>query len=183
MTPVESIMLYIKNGNLENGIVYKRFTIDGIKYMEQQAYGELAGALNRAYNCGVADGCNKKRLDNYFLEEYAQIEVIPDLDKFFKPGTGETEQLITMENKNSGAIYRNEKKEKETQPDYTGKCTLEGKEYNLSGWINKSKAGKNYLRLLFKEIQPVDLNATAVQGKATMPPMNNEQEQADDLPF
>jgi hypothetical protein len=92
MTPVQSIMLYIKNGNLQNGIVYKRFTIDGIKYMEQQAYLELAGALNRAYNCGVADGCNKKRLDNYFLEEYAQIEVIPDLDKIFKPGTGETEQ-------------------------------------------------------------------------------------------
>ena len=36
MTPVESIMLYIKNGNLENGIVYKRFTIDGIKYMEHR---------------------------------------------------------------------------------------------------------------------------------------------------
>jgi hypothetical protein len=87
-----------------------------------------------------------------------------------------------MENKNSGALYRN-KKEKQTQPDYSGNCTLDGKQYRIAGWLNKSKSGNNYLRLLFTEQQPADLNLNSVQTTAAMPPMNNNQETTDDLPF
>ena len=55
-----------------------------------------------------------------------------------------------MEQKNnSGALFRNEKQDaKPTAPDYTGSITIDGKKYVLSGWLNKSKEGKNYLRLL-----------------------------------
>jgi len=87
-----------------------------------------------------------------------------------------------MENKNSGALYR-AKKEKQTQPDYSGNCTLDGKQYRIAGWLNKSKSGNNYLRLLFTEQQPADLNATTVQTTANMPPISNNQETIDDLPF
>lgn len=87
-----------------------------------------------------------------------------------------------MENKNSGALYR-AKKEKQTQPDYSGNCTLDGKQYRIAGWLNKSKSGNNYLRLLFTEQQPADLNATTVQTTANMPPISNNQDLADDLPF
>lgn len=87
-----------------------------------------------------------------------------------------------MENKNSGALYRN-KKEKQTQPDYSGNCTLDGKQYRIAGWLNKSKSGNDYLRLLFTEQQPADLNPKAVQATAAMPPMSNNQETTDDLPF
>ena len=87
-----------------------------------------------------------------------------------------------MENKNSGALYRN-KKEKQTQPDYSGNCSLDGKQYRIAGWLNKSKSGNDYLRLLFTEQQPADLNPKAVQTTAAMPPANNNQETTDDLPF
>lgn len=87
-----------------------------------------------------------------------------------------------MENKNSGALYRNSK-EKQKQPDYSGNCTLNGKQYRIAGWLNKSKSGNDYLRLLFTEQQPADLNPKAVQTTAAMPPMNNNQETTDDLPF
>lgn len=87
-----------------------------------------------------------------------------------------------MENKNSGALYR-AKKEKQTQPDYSGNCTLDGKQYRIAGWLNKSKSGNDYLRLLFTEQQPADLNATTVQTTANMPPISNNQETTDDLPF
>lgn len=87
-----------------------------------------------------------------------------------------------MENKNSGALYRN-KKEKQTQPDYSGNCTLEGKTFRIAGWLNKSKSGNDYLRLLFTEQQPADLNPKAVQTTAAMPPASNNQETIDDLPF
>ena len=64
-----------------------------------------------------------------------------------------------MEQKNnSGAIFRYEKKEKPSAPDYTGSITIDGKKFALSGWINTSKDGRNYLRLL---VMPAGGNPTA----------------------
>lgn len=60
-----------------------------------------------------------------------------------------------METKNnSGSLYRNEKKDTPVKPDYTGNALIDGKPYRVSGWINKSKAGQNYLRLLFTLNEP-----------------------------
>lgn len=74
-----------------------------------------------------------------------------------------------MENKNnSGSLFRNDKKGKEFAPDYSGKAVVDSKEYKIAGWINKSKAGGNYLRILFTEIKPVDLNQDAHQAKLQM---------------
>jgi hypothetical protein len=57
----------------------------------------------------------------------------------------------------------------------------------MSGWVNKSKAGTNYLRVLFTEQQPQDLNATAGQATMPMQPQNSQQNIdsviLDDLPF
>ena len=92
-----------------------------------------------------------------------------------------------MEQKNnSGSLYKN-RKEKPTQPDYNGTATIDGKQYRMSGWVNKSKAGTNYLRVLFTEQQPQDLNATAGQAKMPIQPQNSQQNIdsviLDDLPF
>jgi len=90
-----------------------------------------------------------------------------------------------MEQKdNSGSLYRN-KKEKPTQPDYTGSATIASKQYRISGWINKSKAGTSYLRVLFTEQQAQDLNNS---GQASIPlPQNSQPVDSvmldDDLPF
>ncbi|PJZ51839.1 DUF736 family protein [Leptospira adleri] len=53
-----------------------------------------------------------------------------------------------------GSLFSNATKEKETQPDYTGKVLLEGKTYRLAGWIRKSATGKNYLSLSISEPNP-----------------------------
>ena len=54
-----------------------------------------------------------------------------------------------MEQKNnSGALFGYAKKGAANAPDYTGSITVEGKKYALSGWVNTSKDGKSYLRLL-----------------------------------
>ena len=50
---------------------------------------------------------------------------------------------------NKGSIFKNEKKEKETQPDYTGQANVDGTVYNVSAWINKSKGVKSILDYLF----------------------------------
>jgi uncharacterized protein (DUF736 family) len=55
---------------------------------------------------------------------------------------------------NSGALFKNSKKEKESQPDLTGKITINGVEYNLSGWGNTSKSGNEYISLKVSEFKP-----------------------------
>lgn len=54
-----------------------------------------------------------------------------------------------MSNDNSGAIFRNKRKESANHPDRTGKCVIDGKEYWISGWM-KEKDGEPYMSLSFK---------------------------------
>ncbi len=58
-----------------------------------------------------------------------------------------------MEKKdNSGALFTNNKREKETHPHYQGKATINGTEYYVSSWVNEGKTGK-FLSLSFKAVQ------------------------------
>lgn len=56
---------------------------------------------------------------------------------------------MTYEMKNDTAtLFKNDRKEKDTQPDYTGKIKQDGKERQLAAWITKSKDGsKTYMSL------------------------------------
>ena len=49
---------------------------------------------------------------------------------------------------NTGALFKNERKTKTTQPDYQGNVNIDGVEYKLSGWIREMKdKGTKYLSL------------------------------------
>lgn len=58
-------------------------------------------------------------------------------------------------------LYKKDKKEKETQPDYTGggeeKENKEAKK-SVSGWIKKDKNGKEYISIAVKDKEPYDPN-------------------------
>ena len=56
-----------------------------------------------------------------------------------------------MDKNNSGALFKNHKKEKDTHPDYKGECVADGKDYWLSAWVNESKKGIQYLSLKLNE--------------------------------
>lgn len=62
-----------------------------------------------------------------------------------------------MENDNSGALFKNDRKEQEKQPDYKGSLTVNGAEYWISAWLNESKNGTKYmgLKVNLKEQQQV----------------------------
>lgn len=90
-----------------------------------------------------------------------------------------------MEQKNnSGTIFRNAKKETAQAPDYSGTATLGEKKYRIAGWINKSKSGANYLRVLFSEIiEKPQEGLTAEQSRLEMGNGNVDSVILDDLPF
>jgi len=55
--------------------------------------------------------------------------------------------MSNYEKNETGVLFKNDKKEKETQPDYKGNLTVDNVEYYISSWINTSKKGDKYMSL------------------------------------
>ena len=49
-----------------------------------------------------------------------------------------------------GALFKNDRKERDTHPDYRGDVTIDGRKYWLNGWVKETKDGKKYLSLSAK---------------------------------
>ena len=65
---------------------------------------------------------------------------------------------MAREKDNSGALFINDKKEKESQPDWTGPCKVNGKDMRMSAWKNTAKgSGKAYIGVSFSD--PSDYKA------------------------
>lgn len=82
---------------------------------------------------------------------------------------------MAYENKpNTGAMFKNEKKESEKHPDYTGTFyDKDGVKLNLAMWLNESKTGKKYFAVAASEWRESEKKAPAESTSAD----------ADDLPF
>jgi len=74
---------------------------------------------------------------------------------------------------NSGSIFANERKEKETHPDRTGTALIDGTEYYVNGWLKKTKDGKPFLSLSFKpkdtDTKPKDGGLSGSRPRASAP--------------
>jgi len=84
---------------------------------------------------------------------------------------------------NSGAIFKNDKKETETHPDYKGSARIAGIDYWVNVWVNTSAKGTKYMSTSYtpKEVaNPVvvpQVTQAAASAEMTIEDMD------DDIPF
>ena len=77
----------------------------------------------------------------------------------------------------SGSLWRNEYKEKDTQPTHTGTAKIDGVDYKLAAWVNttKSEPPKKYFSIKFEKKEAAPAPAAA--------PLPGDGEFDDDIPF
>jgi hypothetical protein len=85
----------------------------------------------------------------------------------------ENRQMAFEQRDNSGAVFVNDRKEKDTHPDRTGSAMIDGRMYYISGWLKKTRDGQPFLSLAFK---PKD-------GDDAQPKKSRADDLNDSLPF
>lgn len=88
---------------------------------------------------------------------------------------------MTYDNTNRGILARNERKQKDTHPDYYGSINVGGVEYWLSGWLQTGRegsklAGKKYFSL---SVTPKEPAASPAPASGQSAPAAAD----DDVPF
>ena len=63
----------------------------------------------------------------------------------------------------SGSLFKNDKRTKDTQPEYRGDCKIDGQEYWISGWIKPGANGKFFsLAITLKDVVAPSQDTPAV---------------------
>jgi hypothetical protein len=81
---------------------------------------------------------------------------------------------MTYDNNMKGILFNNDKKEKDTHPDFKGSLTVDGKEYWVSGW-NKDTSKGPAISLSVQEKE--------VKAKPAPKPHSEVEDLDDDIPF
>ena len=81
---------------------------------------------------------------------------------------------MEYDNTNRGAIWKNDKKETEKHPDFTGSLNVEGVEYWVSAWKRKPGGGEKAPALSFN---------IKLKEETQKPNQSVEPEFNDDIPF
>jgi uncharacterized protein (DUF736 family) len=87
------------------------------------------------------------------------------------------EQVMEYDNTNRGVLFRNDKKETEKHPDFTGSMDVGGVDHYLSAWVKESKQGKKFFSI---SIKPKDAVAAPALKEAKQVV---EEDFEDDIPF
>lgn len=72
----------------------------------------------------------------------------------------------------NGALFLNDKRDRDTHPHYKGNATIRGEEFWMDAWINEDKNGKKYLAVKFK-----------AKETAPLQPADFYKDLDDDVPF
>jgi uncharacterized protein (DUF736 family) len=81
---------------------------------------------------------------------------------------------------NSGSLFKNDRKEKDTHPDYRGDALIDGKSYWVSCWRKESAKGTKYFSVAFKEKEARQEERPKTLAEKSPQPAGDFD---DDLPF
>lgn len=91
--------------------------------------------------------------------------------------------MSNYDNTNRGSIWKNEKKEKDSHPDFTGSLNVEGREFWVSAWKRKPDAKEKAPALSFT-IKPKEEAQEKPQAKQEKPQAKGRFDDFDsDVPF
>ena len=79
---------------------------------------------------------------------------------------------------NSGSLFKNTRREKETHPNMTGRVIIDGKSYYVSGWTKERDTGEKWISLSFK---PVETREQADHNGGATRPLSEALD--DTIPF
>ena len=83
---------------------------------------------------------------------------------------------------NSGVLFKNDRKEKENQPDYRGKCMVNGMPMDISAWIKQGQSGK-FMSFAFSEPYPQDQRTDSQRQVDATNKLHGAAPFDDSLPF
>jgi hypothetical protein len=78
-----------------------------------------------------------------------------------------------FDNTNRGVLFKNDRKENDKHPDYTGSMNVDGIEHWLSAWIKEGKKGK----FMSLSLRPKD------EPKAAPKRVVDTSDMDDEIPF
>ena len=94
--------------------------------------------------------------------------------------------MSNYDNTNRGVLFKNDRKEKDTHPDYKGSINADGVEYWLSAWMKEGAKGK----FMSFSLTPKEQTQTAAQAAQQVAPPQRQQQAApvvedldDSIPF
>ena len=85
---------------------------------------------------------------------------------------------------NTGSLFRNGRKEKESHPDYSGSVKIDGHDMWISAWLKEDKNKQKYFSLSFKRKDgTADRPSTAGEYREAVKRNFPDADLSDDLPF
>lgn len=80
---------------------------------------------------------------------------------------------MEYDNTDKGALFKNDRKETENHPDYTGKINVGGTDRYLSAWLKTSKSGQKFMSISLGR----DVEQKPQQNNQQNSQQNNQQGQ------
>lgn len=78
---------------------------------------------------------------------------------------------------NSGSLFKNERKEKETHADYRGECLIDGVAYYMDAWLKTAESGRKWMSFSFKPKGNPATKPAPTKGRTAFDDMDS------DVPF
>lgn len=77
--------------------------------------------------------------------------------------------MTTYDNTNRGALFKNDRQTKDTQPGYTGSLNVDGVEYFLDAWVKEGTKGKFFSLSVKRKDKQAAAPAPAPRAPAPAP--------------